>query len=90
MSIAQHNWKHWAHGARVKCWGGPSRWDRGCHGCGAEISQVQAMHWMTVFFVQGKHGEPVLNVHGLDNLWHQKYRPMAEFAGLVEEAGDQA
>ena len=48
----------------------------GCSGCGAEIPQDVRVGDTATEEAQSK----------LDELWHTKYRPMAELACLVEES----
>ena len=51
-----------------------------CRGCDASMSNDE----ITKLSMAAMSTESKRTM--LDKLWHEKYRPMAEFAGLVEEA----
>ncbi len=68
-------------GGYVFCYGGwiDLREGVNCRGCGAKITEKQEL----------SHTSRSMGVDGLDKFWHEKLRPMAELACLVEEASCQ-
>lgn len=85
--IVRHNWINHGRGLGVVCCSTQSKtldalYD--CIGCGASISTDQ-LNITRANMCYDRYLRCVA-----DRLWHEKYRPLAELVGLIEESDDQA